>query len=102
MRVLLVGRTHEVIDDAAAREHLEMPDVAFVTVTTYEEVVQAFKSGAFDHVIFGAGIDLDERLKMVRAVYEATNDSTVHLKNRGTGPGGFFPFVRTIVAAFSK
>ncbi len=99
MHVLLVGRTHEVIDSAAAQEHFQMPEVTLETATNAQEVMKSFESGKFDHVIIGAGIPLEERLKVVRAVFEASNTTTVHLKDGASGPDGFFPFVRDIISA---
>ena len=47
----------------------------------------------------GAGIELDARLAVVRAVYEASDVATVHLKDVASGPGGFLPFVKAISKA---
>jgi hypothetical protein len=47
----------------------------------------------------GAGIELDERLAVVRAVYEASDTTTIHLKDAASGPEGFLPFVHAILSA---
>ena len=50
-----------------------------------------------DHVFMGAGIELDKRLEIVRAVYERSDTTTVHLKDAASGPKGFLVFVRAVL-----
>ena len=42
----------------------------------------ALARGTVDHVIMGAGIDLETRLAIVREVFEHSDHTTVHLKDR--------------------
>ena len=97
--VLLVGRTHDVLDGAQAR--IEMSGVAFSAATTAGEVANAFSSSRFDHVFMGAGIALEERLGVVKAIYEGSDTTTIHLKDVASGSEGFLPFVKTILSALS-
>ena len=45
----------------------------------------------------GAGLDLQTRLDMVREVFERSDWTSVHMKDRGTGPEGFLPFIRAVL-----
>ena len=58
---------------------------------------EAFATGEIAHVFMGAGIDLERRLEIVRAVFEASDTTTVHLKDVASGPTGFLPFVKAIL-----
>ena len=97
MNVLLVGRTHDVLD--SAESELTFPDLHLEAATTSKEVTQAFAKTSFAHVFMGAGIELEERLAVVRAVYDASETATIHLKDVATGPEGFLPFVKAILSA---
>lgn len=44
----------------------------------------------------GAGIDLETRLEIVREIFLLSDATTVHLKDRVSGPQGFLSFVRSI------
>jgi len=63
-RVLLLGRLGVVVEDAM--EQLRMPDVQLLVATGLDEVRSAFAQGDIDHVIMGAGLDLEARLEIVR------------------------------------
>lgn len=94
--VLLLGRTEIVVEDA--ERHLGMPDVRLLGGTGLDDVRRAFSTEArIDHVIMGAGLDLQTRLEIVREVFERSDRTTVHLKDRATGPEGFLPFVRALL-----
>lgn len=82
-----------------ARENLGVPDLALEVAVNADEVVEAFKKSKFDHVFIGAGLELEERLAVVRAIYQASDTTTVHLKDVASGPNGFLPFVSAIVSA---
>jgi hypothetical protein len=97
LRVLLIGRTHNVLDNAMAL--LNLPDVELQAATNAEEAAQALRHAGFSHVFMGAGIDLDERLRIVRSVFDASDTTTIHLKDAASGPEGFLPFVRAILTA---
>jgi hypothetical protein len=81
--VLLVGRKAIVLDDV--REGLAVPDVTLFSATTLNEVRKVFGEHPIDTVIMGAGIDLDTRLRIVRHVFEASDSTTVHMKDWQSG-----------------
>jgi DNA-binding response OmpR family regulator len=93
--VLLVGRKAIVLDDV--REGLAVQDVTLFSATTLDDVRKVLDEHAIDMVIMGAGIDLDTRLQIVRHIFEASSSTTVHLKDRDSGPQGFLPFVKGLL-----
>ena len=50
-----------------------------------------------DIVIMGAGIELEKRLEIVRYVFNTSNITSVHMKDRGSGPEGFIPFINKVL-----
>ncbi|MFC7220599.1 hypothetical protein ACFQLX_20910 [Streptomyces polyrhachis] len=92
-RVLLLGRTLDVVDEAG----LQVPGVDVLVGTGVADVRDAFAEGAVDHVVMGAGLPLDARLDVVREIFEASGTTTVHLKDSASGPEGFLPFVRAVL-----
>ena len=57
----------------------------------------AFAQTKIDHVVMGAGIDLETRLQIVREIFQASDTTTVHMKDRASGPEGFLPFIRSVL-----
>jgi hypothetical protein len=93
--VLLLGLTRDVIDEVLAQLH--MPDVRFLGGTGIDDVRSAFVQSRIDHVIMGAGLDLETRLEIVREVFRASDTTTVHMKDRSSGSYGLLPFVRSLL-----
>ena len=91
--VLILGRLESVVEDVEA--HLDVPDVKVLEGTGIDDVRSAFAQGHVDAVIMGAGIDLDTRLEIVRTIFELSDTTSVHMKDRRSGPQGFLPFVRS-------
>ncbi len=97
--VLLLGLTPAVIDDA--REHLNMPDLHLFTGNGIDDVRSAFARARIDHVIMGAGIDLETRLAIVREIYHSSETTTVHMKDRASGKDAYLPFARSVLHGLS-
>lgn len=95
-KVLLLGRTGFVLDEV--QRQLQMPDVQFFAGTGIEAVRSVFAKENIDHVIMGAGLDLDIRLEIVREVFQLSDTTTVHMKDRAAGPEGMLPFVRSVLS----
>jgi len=93
--VLLLGRTGIVVD--TVQRQLALPDLRLIGGTGIDDVRKAFAQGKVDHVLMGAGIDLETRLQIVREIFELSETTTVHMKDRVSGPGGFLPFVRAVL-----
>jgi hypothetical protein len=98
-KVLLLGRTTIVVDDV--REQLRMPDIHLFAGTGIDDVRSAFAQGGVDHVIMGAGIELETRLQIVREIFGSSETTTVHMKDHLSGSAGFLPFVRSVLGGLS-
>lgn len=98
--ILLLGLMDSVVTDVKNR--LAAPDVQVLTGTGLEELRVAFSKGGIDAVIMGAGIDLETRVGLVREVFTLSNSTSVHMKDRDTGPGGYFPFVQSTLDGLRK
>lgn len=86
---LLLGR--KPFDDASIRAALSDLDVT-----------KALAAGPVDIVIMGAGLDLDTRLAIVRAVFEASTSTSVHMKDRDSGQAGMLQFVRGVLQGLTS
>jgi hypothetical protein len=93
--VLLVGRRDIVLDEV--RKDLPVQDVTLFGATTLDDVRKVLDEHPIDTVIMGAGIDLEMRLQIVRHIFEASNSTTVHMKDFDSGPEGFLPFVEEVL-----
>lgn len=94
--ILLVGRTANVIDHA--RQELDnTADIQLFEGTGIEDVRSVFAQAKIDHVFMGAGIDLETRLQIVRQIFQLSDTTTLHMKDRRSGPQGFLPFVRAVL-----
>lgn len=98
--VLLLGRTGIVLDDVEAG--LDTRDVSLFAGTSLDDVVTAMSDQPIHHVIMGAGIDLDARLAIVRHIFDTSNSTTVHMKDRDSGPAGMRPFVTGILTGLGS
>jgi hypothetical protein len=94
--VLLLGRKGIVVDDV--KNQLHVPDVQVFGGTGIEDVRAVFARTRIDHVIMGAGIDLEARLEIVREIFHLSETTAVHMKDVASGPRGMLPFVRSILA----
>jgi len=94
-RVLLLGLTGVVVADVQRQLHL--PEVELLGGTGIEDMRSAFVTGPVDHVIMGAGIDLETRLEIVRHIFQASDTTTVHMKDRVSGKQGFPAFVSSVL-----
>jgi hypothetical protein len=95
INILLVGRTRPVLHDAAGRA--KFPNVEYVAAASLAEAIDALQHHTIDHVIMGAGLDIDVRMEIVRSVFRLSQSTSVHMKDAASGPTGFLPFVRSIV-----
>jgi hypothetical protein len=98
-RVLLVGRLGAVVEEA--QRQLQLPEVQLSVATGLDDVRAAFAQGDIDHVVMGAGLDLEVRLEIVREVFLASDRTTVHMKDFASGPSAFLPFVRSVLAGLA-
>ena len=95
--VLILGRRHSVVDDAERQLELDLPGTHVLEGISIEDARAAFAQTKIDHVIMGAGIDLDDRLQIIREIFQASDTTSVHMKDRASGPQGFLPFIRAVL-----
>jgi len=93
--ILLLGRIEILLDDM--EQQLRMPDIQLFDGTKVEDVRSVFAQANIDHVFIGAGIDLEIRLEMIREIFQLSDTTTVHMKDKISGPQGFVPFVRSVL-----
>ena len=98
-RVLLLGRRGVVVEDV--QQQLRMPDVQLFAATGLDGVRSVFAQADIDHVIMGAGLDLEARLEIVREIFLASDTTTVHMKDFASGPDGFLPFVLSVLSGLA-
>ena len=98
-RVLLLGRLGVVVEDV--QQQLRMPHVELFAATGLDEVRAALARADIDHVIMGAGLDLEVRLEIVREIFLASDTTTVHMKDVASGPDGFLPFVLSVLSGLA-
>ncbi len=95
MNVLLVGRKGVVVEDV--QKQLDLPNVRLLGGTGIDDVRAALRETQIHHVIIGGGLDLEQRIQIVREVFESSDVTTVHLKDHATGPEGFYSFVSSVL-----
>jgi hypothetical protein len=95
-RVLLVGVKAAVLEDVG--RELRMPEIEFVTATGAAEVRSALRQADVDHVIVGGGLDIAVRGELVQEVFRSSDRATIHMKDQMSGPEGFGPFARAVLA----
>lgn len=93
--VLVLGLKAIVVEDVRAQ--LNIPDIEIRGGTSFEDMKAVFAETSVDHVLMGAGLDLEVRLRIVRAVFELSDHTTVHMKDKGSGSAGFGPFVQAVL-----
>ena len=95
-KILIVGRLQSNIP---AVTEIGVKDIELFSATNLEEVKSAFakSNNQIDIVITGAGIDLEVRLEIVRYVFTTSSETSVHMKDRATGPEGFLPFIKDVL-----
>jgi hypothetical protein len=76
---------------------LQTPGTGFLGGAGVSDAESAFRRADIDHVTIGGGLDLAARATMVRAL-RSSDRATVHMKDQMSGPKGFLPFVRAVLA----
>ncbi|WP_067534317.1 hypothetical protein [Nocardia crassostreae] len=96
IKVMLLGLKMAVVDEV--RDQLAVPDVELFTGSSVEELRAVLAGTSLDHVVMGAGLELEQRLGIVREIFESSDSTTVHLKDWASGPEGFLPFARAVLS----
>jgi hypothetical protein len=94
--VLLLGVRADLLENV--KQAVQTPGIEFLGGTGEADVEPAFRQADIDHVIIGGGLDLETRAAVVRQVFQSSDRATVHMKDQMSGPEGFLPFVRAVLA----
>ena len=95
MLIILMGRKPETMMQLIAG--LNQKAVKFATGTSIEDLKIAFNKELPSAVIMGAGLPLEVRQEIIQFVFEHSDATTVHMKDRASGSSGMLPFVTGIV-----
>ncbi len=98
--VLLLGRTGIVLDDVEA-DGVIVSDVDLFAGTSLDDVTEVMAAQPIQHAIMGAGIDLDTRLAIIEHLFTESTSTTVHMKDRDSGPAGMLPFVNGVLTGLT-
>ena len=98
--LLLVARLATSNDEV--ERHHELDDFVVFSATNIEEVKAAFGKAKIDHVIMGAGVELDDRLAIIREIFNSSDGTSVHMKDRESGRQGYLPFVLAIAGGIRE
>lgn len=99
-KVLLIGRNQWVVD--GAKRELDSEHLTVLGALSIADLDRVLSNHNIDHVFIGPGLDLDTRLKAIRAVLTHSDYTTVHIKDRSTGPEGGLNFVRGILRGLQE
>ena len=97
--MLLLGRTP--FDPQTVQSEIAVPDIELSTGTNMDDVAAAFAQGPVDVVIMGAGLALQDRLAIIEQVFESSESTTVHMKDRASGQPGMMPFVNAVLGGLT-
>jgi hypothetical protein len=96
-KILLLGLSDSVLADA--QQQLARPDLEVFRGTSVEDVQSQLSRTTIDHVFMGGGLPSQPRLQteLVRAIFQASDTTTVHMLAPSSGPPGFVPFVQAVL-----
>ncbi|KIW23558.1 uncharacterized protein PV07_11747 [Cladophialophora immunda] len=116
LTILLLARKGSVLDETrsqllqgSANEETSpspspssRPDLRVYAGTTVDDLRSAFDQASreartIQHVFVGAGLELEHRLEIVKEIITLSGDTSVHLKEATSGPGGFLPFIQAVL-----
>jgi hypothetical protein len=98
-RVLLVAVMPKVLEGVL--QDLHMPDIELLTGANIDDVRSALTRDDVDHIILGAALTLEARQEIVKHVFQSSDRATLHMKDPLSGPEGFLPFVRSVLAGLA-
>lgn len=95
-KVILLGKKQSNLEKGLAL--IDRQDIEFILCTSIESLKIALKSDGVDTVITGAGLDLSVRLEAISTIYGNSDSISVHMKDFASGPEGFGPFAKKVLA----
>jgi transcription antitermination factor NusA-like protein len=61
--------------------------------TNIQDVKDTFNQQNIDIVIMGTGLDINDRLDIIKFIFETSKSTTVYMKDWNSGSAGMIPFV---------
>mgnify|MGYP000674913443 CR=1 FL=1 len=98
--VLLLGKKGVVVADVV--QALNRPDIEIYTGTSENDVLEVFSKHTIDTVIMGAGLDIEDRLTIIRTIFAMSDSTTIHMKDFASGQQGMMPFVQAILTGLDS
>jgi len=93
--VLLLGKKIIVVDNV--KDKLTLSNINLFSGTNLDDVKKVFSREKIDIVIMGAGIDIENRLNIIKTIFNLSKSTTVHMKDFDSGPEGMIPFVNGVL-----
>jgi len=95
-KVIIIGK---LLINIPKVSELTVKNVELFAATNLEEVKNVFdnNSNQIDLAITGAGIDLEQRLEIVKYIFTTSNTTSVHMKDRASGPEGYLSFINNVL-----
>ena len=92
---LLLGRKGIMVDDV--KDSIDATDINLFGGTSLQDVKDTFDNQDIDIIIMGAGLDINDRLDIIKYVFETSKSTTLHMKDWDSGPAGMLPFVNSVL-----
>ena len=92
---LLLGRKGIIVDDV--KDGIDATGINLFGGTSLQDVKNILDQHEIDIVIMGAGLDINDRLEIIKYIFESSKSTTVHMKDWNSGPAGMLPFVNGIL-----
>jgi hypothetical protein len=92
---LLLGRKGMIVEDV--KESIDATDINLFGGTSLQDVQNIFEQHNIDIVIMGAGLDINDRLDIIKYIFDRSKSTTVHMKDWDSGPAGMLPFVNGVI-----
>jgi len=92
---MILGR--KVDDKDNYLSELKSDNISVFVGTSLNDVERVFSDHSIDAVFMGAGLQVDDRLSILKYVMENGLSTSIHMKDRNSGREGMIPFVKSIV-----
>ena len=94
--VLIIARLQTSIPTP---DQVAVKNISIFGAVTLADVKRVFTDNEkkIDIVITGAGIELEDRLEIIKYIFETSDNVSVHMKDRASGQQGFLPFINQVL-----
>jgi DNA-binding NtrC family response regulator len=99
-KIIIIGRQQQIVD--AAKRELSSAELEVHGAISISELQNAMQQNSYEYAFMGPGLPLDMRLDMIRAIFENSDTTSVHMKDFSRGPEGALDFVRGIISGLEE